>query len=129
MIRDDYILALIERIAELLAAALGREVAGEAELDDACQELVGLPLPLVEQLSHDALLDLLGDAAPAQRAGLGMMLIARGEHLIARADPAGFVQLDKGLRLAGAAAAQLQQPPPALIAAIARAGALTNSGS
>jgi len=129
MIQDDYILSLIERIVQMMARYLRGEVSDAAELDAASQSLVGLPLALIERLDPASLERMLGEAPPAQRAGLGLLLISRGEALVSAADPSGWEQIKKGHQLALDAAAQLRVKPPSLLAAIARAEALLTSGS
>lgn len=126
MIQDDYILALIERIGQIIARALGREVEDTRELDEACRELVGLPLDLIERLDRASLDAMFGAAPPERQAALGMLLIGRGEAMADAGHPDATERLAAGLHLAASAAGRLPDPPPALLAAIGRAQALTS---
>ncbi|MCB9743848.1 MAG: hypothetical protein H6741_17510 [Alphaproteobacteria bacterium] len=91
MIRDDFILRTIRRIAQAILKAMGlrqedRQDEAHAVLDAAARSLVGLELDLAEAMTPRGVVELLSGANgpdAARLAGLAQLLGARGELLIA----------------------------------------------
>ena len=88
MIRDDYILRIIEQFAEALAAYLRGETVAMDEVIRGAQSRTALPLKLVATLGFPALVGLLGGASvdAGQALTLGLLLVADGGHSQRAAD-------------------------------------------
>ncbi len=77
-VRRDYLLQLAEQVAQLLAAILGHRAAGRSAeaglvVEEACAQLIGLPLETVRRLTPENLAALLAQNA-AQQVGRSVLL-------------------------------------------------------
>lgn len=83
----DYVLRLIQQVANLLASVLARRQAGDVpaavrEVEDLCLQTVGLPLATVKAMAPDALaahLSTSGGLGPVRAVLLAELLLQDGE--------------------------------------------------
>lgn len=95
VIRDDFILRVIRKVAEAIRRAMGlgderHFDEAHAVLDAASRSLVGLELDLAEAMPAASVVELLSGpegADPARLAGLSQLLGARGELLAEEGQP------------------------------------------
>jgi len=132
MIRQDFILDLIERLSKLLAAVLGLVEQTSVDpppvsaLNAAAERWCGLSLDLASLLSEGALVATLSPdsdpVAAGRAAALGMLLAGRGEALLREnaSDTQAQKELQIGFSIMRAAARALPVTSPGLLTTMRR---------